>query len=111
MKYISCVASSLFNYTKNKVIFERNKNNFPILRISFFNDDIKSEKPIQKINDKDLSKLSDKDIRNLLREKNLKITQNDKIYNLKGNNYDFYPFDLNYFLISGFLKQFQFENY
>ncbi len=89
-----------FNYTKNKVIIDRNKNNFPILRISFFNDDIKSEQPIQKINDKDLSKLSDNDIRDLLKEKNLKITQNDKIYNLKANNYDFYPFDLNYFLLN-----------
>ena len=45
-----------FDYTKNKVIIERNKNNFPILRISFFNDDIKSEQAIQKINDKDLLK-------------------------------------------------------
>ena len=89
-----------FNYKKNKVIIERNKNNFPILRISFFNDDIKSEQPIQKINDKDLSKLSDNDIRDLLKEKNLKITQNDKTYNLKANNYDFYPFDLNYFLLN-----------
>ena len=34
-----------------------------------------------------------------MKEKNLKITQNEN-YNLKANNYDFYPFDLNYFLNS-----------
>lgn len=89
-----------FDYTKKKFIIERNKNNFPVLRISFFNDKIKSEQPIQMINDKDLSKLSDKEIRDLLKEKNFKISQNGKIYNLKANKYDFYPFDLNYFLLN-----------
>lgn len=89
-----------FDFKNNKILIHRDEKNYPILRVSFFNEDIKSGQPIQMINGKDLSNLNDDGLKEILKEKNLKINQDNKVFNLNSKKYDFYPFDLDYFLLN-----------
>ena len=78
---------------QKKVIIKRNKNNFPIIRFSLFDNKnfINNKTAIKKINSNNLSSLSDKDLENLTYltgkvnfelENGKKITVNSKTYKL-----------------------------
>tara|TARA_B100001121_G_scaffold250909_1_gene227024 strand:- start:476 stop:1894 length:1419 start_codon:yes stop_codon:yes gene_type:complete len=88
-----------FNYDKGELFLKRDKDNYPILRASFFEKDLTNDS-IQLLNGKDLSKLNDSDIKDLLKSKKFEITQNKKIFKLEAKDYDLYTFDLNYFLLN-----------
>ena len=88
-----------FNYNKGELFLKRDKDNYPILRTSFFEKGLVNDS-IQFINGKDLSKLKDNDIKNLLKSKKVKIIQNEQNFNLVAKEYDLYTFDLNYFLLN-----------
>ena len=57
-----------FSYETNKLELERDENNYPILRISFFEERLVPGKHIQSINNNDLSNLNDDEISSLLKK-------------------------------------------
>ncbi len=89
-----------FSYETNKLELERDENNYPILRISFFEERLVPGKHIQSINNNDLSNLNDDEISSLLKKNSLNIKQNKQSFKINANKYDYYQFDLDYFLLN-----------
>jgi hypothetical protein len=89
-----------FDYKKNKIIIKRDLNNYPVLKFSLFERDLKPNTSIITIDNLDLSKKTDIEIFNLLKKIKLNISTTTDTYLLEAGEYDLYPFDLEFFTIS-----------
>ena len=89
-----------FDYKENKIIIKRDINNYPVLKFSLFERDLKPNISIITIDNLDLSKKTDIEIFNLLKKIKLNISTTTDTYLLEAGEYDLYPFDLEFFTIS-----------
>jgi len=89
-----------FDYKENKIIIKRDTNNYPVLKFSLFERDLKPNISIITIDNLDLSKKTDIEIFNLLKKIKLNISTTTDTYLLEAGEYDLYPFDLEFFTIS-----------
>ena len=89
-----------FDYKENKIIIKRDINNYPVLKFSLFERDLKPNTSIITIDNLDLSKKTDTEIFNLLKKIKLNISTTTDTYLLEAGEYDLYPFDLEFFTIS-----------
>ena len=89
-----------FDYKENKIIIKRDINNYPVLKFSLFERDLKPNTSIITIDNLDLSKKTDIEIFNLLKKIKLNISTTTDTYLLEAGEYDLYPFDLEFFTIS-----------
>ena len=89
-----------FDYKENKIIIKRDINNYPVLKFSLFEREIKPNTSIITIDNLDLSKKTDTEIFNLLKKIKLNISTKTNTYFLEAGEYDLYPFDLEFFTIS-----------
>ena len=92
-----------FKWDKNnkEIIIKRDDQNFPIVRFSLFNKDIKKGLSIRKYNEIDLSKISDDEIKKL-HKKNAKTKlslKDNKIIHLQPNVYDYNDIKLSNFYL------------
>ena len=97
-----------WNKTENKVIIKRDKNNYPIVRFSFFeNSKIKAgETSIKKIGTKNLSKLNDNEIINISKNKGdikIELSNGEKL-EIVSKKYNFNDFKLSDFEIVSIQK-------
>ena len=89
-----------FDYKENKIIIKRDINNYPVLKFSLFERDLKPNTSIITLDNLDLSKKTDIEIFNLLKKIKLNISTTTDTYLLEAGKYDLYPFDLEFFTIS-----------
>lgn len=89
-----------YDYDKDLIKIKRDKNNYPILKFSFFEKNLKPNTSIIKIDDLDLSKLDKNEIEKLLNKNEVKISTLKETYFVKKNEYDLYPFELEFFTIT-----------
>ena len=89
-----------YDYQNDKILIKRNKENYPILKFSFIEKDLRPLTSILKINNTDLSKLSDEKIIDLINLKNANVETKSGNYIISAIEYDLYPFFLEYFYIS-----------
>ena len=89
-----------FDYDKDVIKIRRDKNNYPILKFSFFEKNLEPGTSIIKIDEQDLSKLTKIEIENLLEKKEVKITTLQETYFVKADKYDLYPFELEFFTVT-----------
>ena len=88
-----------YDYQYDKIVIKRNKENFPIIKISFIEKNIKPFTAIKKINGNDLSKLKDIEILDLIELTEATVETQNNQYKISAIEYDLYPFDLEYFSI------------
>ena len=89
-----------YSFQENKFKIKRNKDNFPILKISFVNNKLPHDSSIVSINGNDLSKLLDHEINKLISASSATVNTKNNSYQINSENYDLYPFDLEYFTIN-----------
>jgi len=89
-----------YDYDKDLIKIKRDKNNYPILKFSFFEKNLKPNTSIIKIDGLDLSKLDKNEIEKLLNKNEVKISTLKETYFVKKNEYDLYPFELEFFTIT-----------
>ena len=95
--------SKLLRNLKKELIkypIKRNKDNFPILKISFVNNKLPHDSLIESINGNDLSKLPDNEINKLISVSSATVNTKNNSYQINSEDYDLYPFDLEYFTIN-----------
>jgi len=88
-----------YDYQYDKIVIKRNKENFPIIKISFIEKNIKPFTAIKRINGNDLSKLKDIEILDLIELTEATVETQNNQYKISAIEYDLYPFDLEYFSI------------
>ena len=88
-----------YDYQNKKIIIKRNNKNYPIIKFSLIEKKINPGDVIKKINDQDLSKIDDNLIQELSLLSNAKVQSLKNEFNIKAIDYDFYPFNLEYFVI------------
>ena len=89
-----------YDFSNNRIILKRNNDNYPIIKISFIERNIKPLTPLLKIDNIDLSALSDKKIEDLIKKDSAQLKTNSGTFNINSIEYDLYPFDLEYFRIN-----------
>ena len=89
-----------YRFEKNDIKINRNKDNYPIIKISFLEDAIPHKSPIISINGIDLSNQTDEQILGLNNSNFALVKTLDNSYNIIAKEYDLYPFDLEYFTIN-----------
>ena len=89
-----------YDFDTNNLIFLRDENNYPIVKFSFSERNIKPLSSIKKIDDYDLAEKKDNEILKLLTQNEVTIQTSSDIYNVQAIDYDLYPFDLEYFAIT-----------
>ena len=89
-----------YDFDTNNLIFLRDENNYPIVKFSFSERNIKPLSSIIKIDDYDLAEKKDNEILKLLTQNEVTIQTSSDIYNVQAIDYDLYPFDLEYFAIT-----------
>ena len=85
------------------VIIKRDKNNFPIVRLSLFNKNILPGSAVKTLNGEDLSKIEDEDIIKLnqsTKKAELEIVGAANIITVAGSIYNYMSYDLNTFIIN-----------
>jgi len=87
-------------FEDNIIKIKRDKNNYPVLKISFIEDAIPHQSSIISINENDLSNLPDDQIIKLNSLSYATVKTKDRTYNIYSKKYDLYPFDLEYFTIN-----------
>lgn len=88
-----------YDYENKSIIIKRNKKGYPVVKFSLIEKNINPGDEINKINDQDLSKISDKEILELNLLSNGKVESLKKEYSITAIDYDYYPFNLEYFII------------
>ncbi len=89
-----------YDYDKDVIKIKRDKNNYPILKFSFFEKNLEPSSSIIKIDEQDISKLTKNEIEKLLDKKEVKISTLQESYVVKADKYDLYPFELEFFNIT-----------
>ena len=89
-----------YDFDRNIIKIKRDKNNYPILKISFINSQISPNSSIVAINNIDLSKITDEEIIKLGLNTSAKVKTLDNKYSITAKDYDLYPFDLEFFTIN-----------
>ena len=81
-----------YRFEKNDIKINRNKDNYPIIKISFLEDAIPHNSPIISINGIDLSNQTDEQILGLNNSNFALVKTLDNSYNIIAKEYDLYPF-------------------
>ena len=89
-----------YDYDTDVIKIRRDKNNYPILKFSFFEKNLQPGTSIIKVDEQDLSQLSKYEIKKLLEKNEAKISTLEETYHVKAEEYDLYPFELEFFQIT-----------